>query len=518
MLTVRAVVETLASPRAREAVAGGAQALDRLVVAVDALGAAEDLSGVRPNSLVVVPPEVTTGDDLGLELIVRRAAASRISCLVVDAGTAPMPTTTHRLAERFGVAIWREHDLDPVQFRSRAESLVRNPELVGAGSLRRLSEALLEPSRDLAEVIDRAARAMGQPFSLVGPDGRTIAGHRLEFELPDDLGARSTASEVVAEGDGISVVLTPAFPLGVDPSTFWVAATVARGIDPRGSHVLTALRIVSLALSAQLLQASLSYERDNRASEELLNSILRKGDRIPLSVVEEATAFGWQVFGWHTAVTVGAQSSISTVPAAALARSITEALVSHGVTARPVEYEGQVMFWVTQLSEPQPTQLDELRVIVETSLADVEKSFVGARLRAGIGSAREGPSGIAASLDDAKYALAFAQSTRTTAVVQRSDAMTVHRLINALTPSGPAGDIIAELLEPLTRADRDGQLLSTLRTYLDLESNVSETAKSMFVHRNTIIHRLRRIRDALEVDLDDPNGRLAVQLALRLLS
>lgn len=522
MLTVRAIVETFASPWAREEFAGGPAGLERLVVSVDSISTVEDLEAVRPNALVIVQPELTTGDDLGLELILRRAAAARISCLVVDAGTATMPTTTHRVAERFGVAVWREQGLDALQFRSRVENLVRNPDLVGAGSLRRISEVLLEPARDLGDVVERLARAMDHRVTLLGPDGRTIAGHQLELDrLGEELALherRGALSDFVIEHDGNSVVLTRAFPLGVDQPKFWIAATVPRGIDPRTSHVLTGLRIASLALSAHLLQASLSYERDNRASDVLLDDIIRKGDRIPLSVVEEATAFGWQVFGWHTVVLVGAESSLTTIPAAALARSITEALVSHGVAAKPVELDGSVVFWTTRLTAPEQADIEQGQSDVNRAIADVERSFPGARLRAGIGTAREGPSGIAASLEDARYALAFAQSTRTTAVVQRSDSMTVHRLINSLTPSGAAGEIIVGLLDPLRRADSSGQLLSTLRAYLDLESNVTETATQLFVHRNTVIQRLRRIRDLLDVDLDEPNGRLAIQLALRLLN
>jgi DNA-binding PucR family transcriptional regulator len=41
------------------------------------------------------------------------------------------------------------------------------------------------------------------------------------------------------------------------------------------------------------------------------------------------------------------------------------------------------------------------------------------------------------------------------------------------------------------------------------------TAQKLHLHRNAVTNRLRSITELLDVDLDDPDQRLALQLACR---
>lgn len=54
-----------------------------------------------------------------------------------------------------------------------------------------------------------------------------------------------------------------------------------------------------------------------------------------------------------------------------------------------------------------------------------------------------------------------------------------------------------------------------LRTYLDHDRNVAESARLSNMHRSTFIRRLSRIEEMLGMDLDDPDTRLVLQVALR---
>jgi purine catabolism regulator len=45
--------------------------------------------------------------------------------------------------------------------------------------------------------------------------------------------------------------------------------------------------------------------------------------------------------------------------------------------------------------------------------------------------------------------------------------------------------------------------------------NFSEAARRLGLHRNSLIYRVKRIRDLLSRDLEDPEHRLALQLALK---
>lgn len=57
----------------------------------------------------------------------------------------------------------------------------------------------------------------------------------------------------------------------------------------------------------------------------------------------------------------------------------------------------------------------------------------------------------------------------------------------------------------------------TLREFLDNNMQVSETARRMFMHRNSLIKQLAKIRKIIKIDLDDPNARLTLSFAFRML-
>ena len=79
-----------------------------------------------------------------------------------------------------------------------------------------------------------------------------------------------------------------------------------------------------------------------------------------------------------------------------------------------------------------------------------------------------------------------------------------------------------ELLHPglarLKRYDeRHGtDFYNTLYQYLLAERNVVATARALFIHRNSMIYRLQRIGQLLDVDLDDPNVRLYLLLSYQI--
>jgi len=64
-------------------------------------------------------------------------------------------------------------------------------------------------------------------------------------------------------------------------------------------------------------------------------------------------------------------------------------------------------------------------------------------------------------------------------------------------------------------AERHSELLPTLEAYLDLGGNAQRTATHLFIHRNTLLYRLKRIEEICQVDLNDPLTRLNLHLALK---
>lgn len=79
--------------------------------------------------------------------------------------------------------------------------------------------------------------------------------------------------------------------------------------------------------------------------------------------------------------------------------------------------------------------------------------------------------------------------------------------------------LLAGPLRELAEMDRTRKTdyLGTLRAYFDAASDLTEAARVLFVHRNTLRYRLRRIKELCGLDLTDPVERLVAELQLRLL-
>lgn len=69
----------------------------------------------------------------------------------------------------------------------------------------------------------------------------------------------------------------------------------------------------------------------------------------------------------------------------------------------------------------------------------------------------------------------------------------------------------------LVEHDREGSIsyVDTLQCYLDNSMNVAKTAQCLFIHRSTLLDRLKRIERELDCDLRDPDTRLRVELLLK---
>lgn len=73
---------------------------------------------------------------------------------------------------------------------------------------------------------------------------------------------------------------------------------------------------------------------------------------------------------------------------------------------------------------------------------------------------------------------------------------------------------VDSLVGQLLREDRRGLLRETLRVYLEHGGAQRPTSERLGIHRNTLTYRMRQIRSVLDLDPDDPRGRLGLHLAL----
>jgi len=94
----------------------------------------------------------------------------------------------------------------------------------------------------------------------------------------------------------------------------------------------------------------------------------------------------------------------------------------------------------------------------------------------------------------------------------------IYRLLFHLRDYEDVRAFYAEVLGPLLEYDhRTGnELVETLETYFVCNGNLSEAARRLHLHRNSLLYRLERIQEVLRADLEDADTRLSLQVALKM--
>ncbi|GAC1320428.1 MAG: hypothetical protein NVS2B16_16750 [Chloroflexota bacterium] len=161
----------------------------------------------------------------------------------------------------------------------------------------------------------------------------------------------------------------------------------------------------------------------------------------------------------------------------------------------------------------------EMRAVVERVeelRSNVEKRLGGPSISAGIGRTYGDLTKLQESLREAEHALVVGTAVSGLSCTSNFDDLGAYRLLFHLRNQPELQDFCEETIGSLARYDKehDSHLLETLSTFLDLQGNLSQTARALHLHRNGLLYRLSRIEKTGECDLGNPSQRLALQIAL----
>ncbi|MET7341406.1 PucR family transcriptional regulator [Streptomyces sp. NPDC087866] len=146
----------------------------------------------------------------------------------------------------------------------------------------------------------------------------------------------------------------------------------------------------------------------------------------------------------------------------------------------------------------------------------------GAGVLAGAGPVVAGAQGVRGSYDEALLIVRVLRERAEAGGAQRSadaagvgPSLDVARVLDAARPVWEAGN---GPVHELVRTDlaAGGELVRSLAAYLEASGDVARAAARLVVHPNTLRYRVRRARERFGVDLEDPDTRLLVTLAVRL--
>ena len=94
----------------------------------------------------------------------------------------------------------------------------------------------------------------------------------------------------------------------------------------------------------------------------------------------------------------------------------------------------------------------------------------------------------------------------------------LYQLLTALGANPEARRFFRKTLGRLIAHDEahNSELVNTLDGFFTCHGNLSQTASRLHIHRNTLTYRLERIATITQLDLNDPDARFSLQMALKL--
>ncbi len=132
----------------------------------------------------------------------------------------------------------------------------------------------------------------------------------------------------------------------------------------------------------------------------------------------------------------------------------------------------------------------------------------------GLGRIAHNLQGIPLSFREAQQALEIGRHLFGEGNLHSFARLGVYRLLFYLNGHSEMADFYHETLGPLL--NHDSTYIDTLEGFFRCNGNLSEMARTMHFHRNSLLYRLNRIEALLGHSLEDPEVRLSLQIALKI--
>ncbi len=147
------------------------------------------------------------------------------------------------------------------------------------------------------------------------------------------------------------------------------------------------------------------------------------------------------------------------------------------------------------------------------SISDTLSSEFYTRVNVGIGTVIEGINGLASSFKEAQIALEVGKVFDTEKTIVSYENLGIARLIYHL-PTTLCETFLREVFKKGSIDSLDHETLFTIQKFFENNLNVSETSRKLFVHRNTLVYRLEKIKKLTGLDLREFDHAIIFKIAL----
>ena len=178
----------------------------------------------------------------------------------------------------------------------------------------------------------------------------------------------------------------------------------------------------------------------------------------------------------------------------------------------------RIIILVGQNEHKPPTSVSEARQFATEVRTTLQEKIKKTTFYMGIGRQYKTITSLHKSFSEAHEAIRLMQKFDSKGNVSHFDDYSVYHFLDSNIKDIELEDFFLKQLGTLYEHDHafGTSFMSTLENYFAYNQNVSEAAKAMFIHRNTFIYRIDKIKELLNMDLKNSEELLQIQLALKI--
>jgi sugar diacid utilization regulator len=458
----------------------------RIVVRVD-MAAVDRLDAVPAGTLVII-----SGDEqpppYRIDVALRQASARGLAGIVFTTGLALAETATV-LAGRGGVPVFSAAGISAADLAKTIDRAISG----GA------SEAMMRGAHAVSAATEAAAASDSTPESILSAASGALG---IELSMIADPTVTWAASDAVCIGE---------VPVGR-----LVAATAD------GATAVSVPVIASLLSRVVQRQSRDRYAPTQSRADLLVELVLAESSRVE-GFVGQAARLGLPLPQSHVVAWLAPTHTAD--PEARAPRSVQPALelfVLQLVESRDEMWhaaflQDDLMLVCTEehgAGDHQRRVREVARLIQHQAreLAGTEWAYT-----LGLGTPKLGALGLRQSAAEARIAAESAIAAGRLGGVELTDVTGLRRVLLDVYASPISRDLLHDVLRPLDELGPERALnaVRTLLVYLSHGRSLVHAGKALMLHPNGVGYRMRRIREQLDIDLDDPDVRFAVELACR---
>lgn len=177
--------------------------------------------------------------------------------------------------------------------------------------------------------------------------------------------------------------------------------------------------------------------------------------------------------------------------------------------------------FVFTISETDIVLIKEVRANIEPSdleklafsIADTLLSEFYTRVNIGVGTVVDNVRNLAVSFRESQIALEVGKVFDTDKSIISYENLGIARLIYHL-PTNLCETFLKEVFKKGSIESLDQETLFTIQKFFENNLNVSETSRKLFVHRNTLVYRLEKIKKLTGLDLREFDHAIIFKIAL----